>query len=71
MAVKVSGLRIGELAVDLEGTDGMTLQQVLADAGIRQEGAQFVINGRPTVDLTTPIRDGDEIEVADRPKAGR
>jgi sulfur carrier protein ThiS len=69
--VKVSGLRIGELEVTIEGTEGLTLLQVLAEAGIRQEGAQFVINGRPTTDLNAAIVDGDEIEVADRPKAGR
>lgn len=75
MAIKVSGVKIGELEVAFEDTEGATLKQVLAAAGIRQDGQQFIINGDRKAPVTNPagttLRDGDTVEVFDRPQAGR
>lgn len=75
MAIKVSGVKIGELEVTIEGTDGATLKQVLAAVGIHQDGQQFIVNGdrKAPVTNTTGVRlnDGDTVEVFDRPQAGR
>ena len=75
MAVTVKGLRIGELNVEFEGTDGMTLKQVLTAAGIKQDGQQFIINGDTKNPVTNPaaarLADGDTVKVEARPQAGR
>jgi len=75
MAIKISGVKIGELEVTVEGTEGATLKQVLAAAGIHQDGMQFVINGDRKAPVTNvaaagTLRDGDTVEVYDRPQAG-
>jgi sulfur carrier protein ThiS len=74
MAIKVSGVKIGELEVSLEGAEGATLKQVLAAVGIAQTGQQFIINGDRKAPVTNAagatVRDGDTVEVFDRPQAG-
>ena len=74
MAIKVSGVKIGDLEVNIDGGEGATLKQVLTAVGIAQEGQQFIINGDRKAPVTNPagtrIMDGDTIEVFDRPQAG-
>ena len=74
MAIKVSGVKIGELEVTIEGGEGATLKQVLDAVGVKQDGMQFVINGDRKAPVTgttgVRLRDGDTVEVFDRPEAG-
>lgn len=74
MAIKVSGVKIGELEVTIDGGEGASLKQVLEAVGVRQDGQQFIINGDRKAPVTntiaTTLRDGDTVEVFDRPQAG-
>lgn len=67
---KITGFKIGELSVQIDAPEGATLKQVLAAAGIHQEGSTFVINGDRAT-LTDVVRPGDKVEVQPKPRAGR
>lgn len=74
MAIKVSGVKIGNLEAQIEGSEGASLKDVCKAIGVHHDGQQFIINGdrkNPVTDCNSIVRDGDSVEIYDRPKAGK
>lgn len=75
MAIKISSVKFGDMEVNFEGTEGLSLKKLLEAAGIHQDGQQFIINGDRKAPVTnaagTTVRNGDTVEIFDRPQAGK
>ena len=73
MAVSISGYRIGDLEVRLQGTEGQSLRQVFEQTGVRMEGTAVVLNGVRLSEReagAAVVHDGDRIEVNRKVEAG-
>lgn len=68
--VKISGFKIGNAEVQLEGGEGASLRQICDALGIQIDGQTFVVNGTRAHGPDAIVRDGSTIEVLPKPRAG-
>ena len=72
--VKVWSVRLGEVEISLQGTEGMTLKQVCDEVGLSLDGNEWQINGRKLSGreaAKAKVKSGDRVEAHKASKSGQ
>ncbi len=71
--IRVSGFRIGNTRIEVEGSDGMTLPEICEKLDVRFSGSSFWINGDradATEASSTVVNPGDHVRIAPKGEGG-
>lgn len=71
MAIKVTGFKIGNAEIAVEGAEDCTIRQACEALGIKIEGQTFVINGSRATGPDARVKDGSTLEILAKPEAGQ